>query len=73
MVPGCLGEERIIVTLTMQEVKHVNSERKTQIQFCFISGVDCCCYYCLRILQSVLKSAKPTGRENEGNYSFVRV
>ena len=59
MVPGCLGEERIIVTLTTQEVNHGHSERKTQVLFCHIGGVDCFHYYWrIVLLQSVLKSAK---------------
>jgi len=71
IVPGCLGKEKIIVTLTTQEMNHGHSERKTQVQFCLISGIDCCHYY-LRIvlLQSVLKNAKSIGRKNQGNYSF---
>lgn len=64
MISGCLGEEKIIITLTTQEANHGHDERETQIQFCLISGVNCCHYY-LRIilLQSVLKSTKSIGRE----------
>ena len=64
VVPGCLGEERIIVTLTPQEVNHGHSERKTHVQFCHIGSVDCCYYYCrIVLLESVLKSAKSIRRE----------
>ncbi len=66
MVPGCLDEERIIVTLTTREANDGHSERKTQVQFCLISSVGCYHHHLriIALLQSYLKNAKAIGREN---------
>jgi hypothetical protein len=60
------GKGMTIVKITTREVNHGRNERKAQIQFCLISGVDCCHNY-LRIvlLQSILKIVKSVGRGNK--------